>query len=151
MSRFADPGATEVIPLGECQCPDTPHARDEATVRWDISGSALARIGRAELDRVVNHDPFAAYRQTVKETLVSWNLLTLGPPDESGERRAIPAPIHEYAIEELDSETLKTIAEGADKLIEAKGKIPNASGAPSEESSRESASPTPKRTRKPTT
>jgi hypothetical protein len=150
MSRFADPAAVAVIDLGACQCPGTPHERDEATVRWDISGSALARIGRAELDRSVMHDPFAAYRQTVKETLVSWNLLILSPGEEE-DRKPVPAPIHEFAIDELDGETLRLIATGADELITHKGTLPNRSGALSAESSPESASHTRKRTPKPTT
>jgi hypothetical protein len=150
VSRFADPTAVAVIDLGACQCPGTPHERDEATVRWQLGASALARIGRAELDRAVNHDPYASYRQTVVETLVSWNLL-IAPPADSEDRRPVPVPITDRAIGELDLATLKALAEGADELIQNKGELPNASGAPSADSSRESASPTRSRTRKPTT
>lgn len=133
MSRFADPTATASIDLGACQCPGTPHEADEAVVRWQISGSALARIGRAQLDSAVRGDPLAAYRQTVLETVVSWNLLT-----EKGD----PAPIVESTVGELDVDTLRTIAEQADALITGKGELPNASGAPSPASPRGSASPT---------
>ena len=132
MSRFADPTATADIDLGACQCPGTPHEVDTATVRWDLGASALARIGRAELDGAVNLDPMAAYRQVVLETVVSWNLL-----DSKG-----PAPLTLASIVELDVDTLKAIAEKADALISGKGSLPNASGGPSRGSPPASKSPT---------
>ena len=122
MSRFADPAATADIDLGACQCPGTPHEADTATVRWDLGASALARIGRAELEGAVAMDPMAAYRQVILETVTSWNLL-----DAKGN----PAPITVSSVSELDVETLRTIAERADKLIEGKGTLPNDSGGPS--------------------
>lgn len=148
MSRFGDAAATSVIDLGVCQCPGTPHERDEAVVRWDLGASAMARIGRAELEGAVRLDPLAAYRQTVAEVVVSWNLLWLAPPDEHGERRTLPAPLTPVAIDELDVDTLKAIAETADRLIEHHGTLPNRSGAPSRASSRGSASRTRTRTPK---
>lgn len=143
MSRYADPLAVREVSLGACQCPGTPHETDTATIRWQISGSAMARIGRAELERAVNLDPFAAYRQTIWETLVSWNLLWLDPSWQgSGERKTLPIPINPSTIAELDEQTLKSLAEAADELISTKGTLPNESGAPSADSSPESASPT---------
>lgn len=146
MSRFADPTATAVLSLGACQCPGTPHEQDEARIRFQLGASALARIGRAEIDGAVRLDPFAAYRQTVLETTVSWNLLRA---DAGG--GVLSVPITPATVAELDQDTLKALAEGADKLIQNAGTLPNTSGAPSAESSRESASPTPKRTRTRTT
>lgn len=144
MSRYADPLAVREVSLGACQCPGTPHETDTATIRWQISGSAMARIGRAELERSVNLDPFAAYRQTVWETLVSWNLLWLDPSYQGkGERKAVPIPINPSTIGELDDGTLRVLAETADQLISSEGSLPNDSGAPSAESSPESASPIP--------
>jgi hypothetical protein len=140
VSRFADPTATAPVSLGPCQCPGRPHEQDEATVRWQLGASALARIGRAELDGAVNHDPMAAYRQQVIETLVSWNLLIDGPADDGG--KPVAVPINARSIAELDIDTLKTLAEGADELISNKGQVPNASGAPSPASPRGSASRT---------
>ena len=145
VSRFADPPQLRSS-LGACQCPGTPHERDEATVRWQLGASALARFGRAELEGAVRLDPMAAYRQTVAETLLIWNLLI---SDEDGQ--PVAAPITERAIGELDLATLKRLAETADTLISDKGKLPNASGAPSLASSRGSASRSPKQTPKPTT
>lgn len=146
MSRFADPIKVEVISLGACQCPGTPHEQDEATVRWDLGASALARIGRAELDRVRTRDPMIAWRQLVIEAVASWNLLL---PGEDG--AGVPAPIIPAVVAELDDGTLRALATAIDNLIESRGKLPNASGAPSVASSPGSASPARKQTRKPTT
>lgn len=139
MSRFADPTATANIDLGACQCPGTPHEADTATVRWDLGASALARIGRAEIQGAVDMDPMAAYRQVVLETVTGWNLLTAD---------GTPAAITPATVAELDVETLKTIAEQADGLIQNRGSLPNGSGAPSAASSRGSASRTRTQTRR---
>lgn len=138
MSRFADPTAVEVVPLGPCQCPGTPHERDEATVRWQLGASALARVGASELLAAARNDPFASWRQLVLECVVSWNLMAR---DEDGEPYVVA--ITPAAVAELDEDTLKELAVKADALIQSKGSLPNDSGAPSAESSRESASPTP--------
>ena len=151
MTRFADPLATRTVEIGECQCPGTPHDHDEATFRYQLGASAMARIGRAELEGAVRLDPMAAYRQTVIETIESWNLLWLDPSSSNGSRKPIPVPIIEATVAEMDVTTLKFLAETADGLIENEGALPNASGALSAASSPESASPTPRRTRKPTT
>ena len=136
MSRFADPSRTETIDLGACQCPGTPHQRDEAVLRYQLGAAALARIGYAEVVKGQRGDPLLAWRQLVAETLVSWNLLADGP---SG---PIPAPVTPAAIAELDDATITVIAEAADRLIEERGRLPNTSGAPSPASSQGSASPT---------
>ena len=147
MSRFADPSATQVLAIGACQCPGTPHERDEATVRWQLGASALARIGRAELEGAVRLDPMAAYRQTILEAVVSWNLLTLGPETKGKERPAVAVPITPATVAELDTDTLTTLAEGIDALVATEGQLPNAFGAPSAASSPGSASH--RRTRSP--
>jgi hypothetical protein len=153
VSRFGDPLARRTVPIGECQCPGAPHETDEATFRWDLGGSALARIGRAEIEGAVRMDPLAAYRQVVLETLESWNLLWLDPTwnGNGTGRKTVPVPITTGTIAELDADTLKFLAETADGLISERGELPNASGAPSAPSRRGSASRTPRRTRKPTT
>ena len=152
MSRAADPFATTTGTLpGGCQCPGAPHEADTAVIRWSLGASALARIGRAELDGAVNLDPMAGYRQTVVETIESWNLLWLAPAEDGKERKPVPIPITPATVAELDVDTLKFLAETADGLIQNAGTLPNDSGAPSAESPRESASPTPTKTRKRTT
>lgn len=145
MTRFADPTATAVVSLGACQCPGTPHEGDEATVRWDLGASALARIGRAELDKVRLRDPLASWRQLILEAVTGWNLLL------AGEDGAIPAPIVPAVVAELDDQTITTLAEAIDGLIGSRGHVPNASGAPSPASSQGSASRTRKQSPKPTT
>lgn len=152
MTRFADPAATRLVEIpGGCQCPGTPHEKDEAVFRYQIGASALARIGRAELQGAVALDPMAAYRQTVLETVESWNLVWLDPGSRNGSRRSVPVPITPTNVAEMDVDTLKFLAETADGLIANEGSLPNESGAPSAASSRESASPHRKRSRKPTT
>lgn len=146
MSRFADPTRTETVSLGPCQCPGAPHGQDEAVVRWDLGASALARIGRAELEKVRSRDPLAAWRQLILEATVSWNLLLEG---EDGE--GIPAPIVPGVVDELDDDTITTLATAIDRLIGSRGTLPNDSGAPSPESSRGSASQTPRPIRRRTT
>lgn len=147
MTRFADPTRTSTVVLGPCQCPGTPHEQDEALVRWDIGASAKARIGRAEIEGAVRLDPFASYRQLIEETLVSWNLLVPAPAD-SKDKTPVPAPITPRVISELDEDTLKRLAEQTDELLTNEGELPNDSSAPSPASSRESASPTRRQTRK---
>lgn len=145
MSRFADPSAVETIPLGKCECPGTPHEQDEATVRWDLSASALARIGQAQLTAAAKGDPFAANRQLILEAVVSWNLQVLH------DGKPVTVPLVPATIAELDEDTLLPLAEAVDNLIEAKGRLPNASGAPLPASPQESASPTPDTTPQPGT
>jgi hypothetical protein len=141
MSRFADPTATAPVDLGACQCPGTPHEKDEGLLRWQLGGSALARIGTAETIGRLTGDPFAGYRAVAAECLVSWNLLI--EQVEDGVTSVVPVPINSRSIEALDDVTLTKIAETADELIQGKGTLPNASGAPSVESPLGSASPIP--------
>lgn len=145
MSRFADPSAVEVVPLGACQCPGTPHERDEATVRYSLSASAYARIGAAELASAKERDPFAAHRQLVLEAVTSWTLQVLHND------KPVTVPIVAATVAELDEATLLPLAEAIDNLIQERGTAPNASGAPSAASPRESASPTPTSTPTPGT
>jgi hypothetical protein len=140
MSRFADAYSTTTIPLGPCDCPGTPHERDEAVARTELGASAKARVGRAEIEGAVQHDPLAAHRQLVLETVISWNLLWLAPAtDDGAERVAVPVPITPATVAELDRDTLVPLAEAIDKFT-ADGSPPNASGAPSPASPRGSAS-----------
>lgn len=146
MSRFADPTKTETVPLGACQCPGAPHEGDEATVRYQLGASALARVGAAGLVAARSRDPYAAYRQLVLECVVSWNLVDT---DEDGD--AVPVPITPAIVAEMDEDTLVPLAEAIDALVQSKGQLPNAPGAPSPASPRGSASHTRKPTPKPGT
>jgi hypothetical protein len=143
MARFADPSKVEVVSLGACQCPGAPHERDEATVRWDLSASALARIGQAQI--TAPRDFYAPYRALIVEAVAAWNLLVLY------EDKPVPAPIVPAVVAELDEATLDALGEAIDTLIQNKGPLPNDSGALSPASPQESASPAPTTTPKPGT
>jgi hypothetical protein len=144
MSRFADPAATQSVTLGPCECPGTPHGQDEAVVRWQLGASALARVGAAELSSS-RGDVYASWRQLIVEATVSWNLQT------EYEGKVVAVPVTAATVAELDEATLTTLATAIDEAIQAKGVLPNGSGAPSPASPRESASPTRRPTRKPGT
>ena len=136
MSRFADPTATATVSLGPCECPGTPHEKDEAVVRWQLGDSALARVGAAELT-ASSGDVYASWRQLIVEATVSWNLQT----DYNG--KVVDVPVAPATVAELDAETMTTLATAIDDLIEHKGTLPNDSGAPSAASPLGSPSPTP--------
>jgi hypothetical protein len=144
MSRLADPSAVETVALGPCQCPGTPHEQDEAVVRWQLGASALARVGMAELS-VSKGDVYASWRQLITEATVRWNLLT------EYEGKVVPVPVAPATVAELDEDTLTTLATAIDDLIQQKGILPNASGAPSVASPHGSASPIPPSTPTPGT
>lgn len=143
MSRFADPSKVAVVPLGPCECPGTPHEQDEATVRWELSASAEARVGAAQMQ--AGSDFYAPYRALIVEAVVSWNLMVT----HNGE--VVPVPCVPATVAEMDDRTLDKLGEAINDLIEAKGQLPNDSGAPSAASPQESASPTPTKTPKPGT
>jgi hypothetical protein len=144
MSRFADPTAVATVTLGPCQCPGTPHEQDEAVVRWQLGASALARVGAAELTSS-RGDIYASWRQLIVEATVRWNLST----EYEGE--VVVVPVTAATVAELDEATLTTLARGIDDLIQERGTLPNASGAPSPASPRGSASRTRRSTPKPGT
>lgn len=155
MSRFADPFATDTFEWeGPCQCPDSPHERDTAEFRTQLGASAMARIGRAELEAAVRMDPFASHRQLVLETVTSWNLLWPNPfpktdQDKGTYKAVVPVPINESTVGEMD-EAIVPLAEHIDRVLTG-ASPPNDSGAPLPESSQGSASNTRTRTRKRTT
>jgi hypothetical protein len=134
VSRFADPSKVQTVPLGACQCPGTPHEQDEATVRYDLSASALGRIGAAQL--AVGSDFYAPYRRLIVEAVVAWNLQVLH------DGKPVTVPIVPATVEELDEPTIDALGKAIDDLIQSKGSVPNDSGAPLPASPQESASPT---------
>lgn len=137
MSRFADITALSRYSLGACQCPGTPHDEDYAMYRTQLGASALARIGRAHIEGAVQHDPLAAHRQLVLESVAEWNLLWLDPSDDGKDRAVVPVPINAATVELLD-DSIVALANAIDAANG--GPAPNGSGAPSRASSRGSAS-----------
>lgn len=148
VSRFASPFATrEYVFPGACRCPGAPHEQDVANVVLRVGSSAKARIGRAELEGAVQHDPLAAHRQVIVEGVASWNLQWPDPSAEDPEKaEAVAVPINAGTVELLDDD-LVPLATFIDDLWN-EGKGPNASGARSRGSRRASASPTRTMTRK---
>lgn len=132
MSRFADLANTKLVVIGECQCPGTPHARDEAQVHRELGYSARGKIGAAAA--LSFGDFTAARRKLVELGVESWNLL--GPDGK-------PWPPTEENIELLDEATIDAIAEGINAAVEPTPPLPNASDAPSPDGSPGSVSPTP--------
>jgi hypothetical protein len=135
VSRFVDPNDTTEVVVGPCECPDTPHSRDVATIRRQLGYAALGRIGLAALAEGQNGyiDPTATRRKLLEESITSWNFL--GPDGE-------PVPVSAFAISELDQATVEFLAEKIDEQSRLREALPNGSGARSRGSSRASASRT---------
>lgn len=133
MSRFADPTDVKVVSLGACQCPGTPHAQDEAALHRQLGYGAKGEIQKAGWisGRGVYFDAMAAQRKLVEVAVVSWNLL--GP---NGKEWAAT----ETTIAKLDEQTIELLATAANDALEREP-LPNEPGAPSADSSSESASP----------
>lgn len=118
---------TATVVLGECRCPGRPHSEDTAEVLLELPWEVLVDVGMVE--------GVAAYRRLVLGALVSWNLT-----DASGE----PVEVSGATVGRLRSDRLDPIAEAVNAAYEkAKAPVPNALGAPSRRSRRESASPNP--------
>ena len=127
--------ATETVRIGDCACPGRPHEQDEAEVYRELPWDVLADAGMLERT--------AAYRVLVLGGVVSWNLVTNGIDDE-GNPASVPVPLIEATVRRLRKERLEPIAGAINAAYErAQAPLPNASGAPSRRSRRESASPNP--------
>jgi hypothetical protein len=133
MSRFADDDDVVTIALGPCQCPETPHARDEAVVHRQLGYGAKGDITTAGwlAGKGIVFDGMAARRKFIELGVVSWNLL--GPD-------ARPVTPSALSIARLDEETIDTLADAMDGALNREP-LPNVSGAPSAASSPASASP----------
>src|SRR5690349_6018737 len=119
MGRFVDKSAGEWVPLGACECPGTPHPDgDKAFIRTDLSGSEWATVGQGNTDR------------SLTIFIVEWNLL-----DEDGD----PLLINEATVGQLDTPTFRAIDSWIGEHVTYPA-LPNASGAPSRNGSRASAS-----------
>jgi hypothetical protein len=118
---------TTTVVLGECRCPGRPHEEDTAEVHVELPWDVLVDVGLMS--------GAAAYRRLVLGALVAWNLA-----DADGETVEINAA----TVGRLRQDRLDPIASAVNAAYErAKAPLPNASGAPSRRSRRESASPNP--------
>jgi hypothetical protein len=119
--------ATTTVVLGECRCPGRPHEEDTAEVSVELPWDTLVDVGLLSGG--------AAYRRLVLGALVEWNLV-----DATGE----VVEINPVTVGRLRQDRLDPIAEAVNAAYErARAPLPNASGAPSRRSRRESASPNP--------
>jgi hypothetical protein len=117
--------ATATVVLGECRCPGRPHDEDTAEVYLELPWDVLVDVGLLSGG--------AAYRRLVAGALVAWNLT-----DAAGD------PVPTAMIARLRADRLDPIAAAVNAAYErAQAPLPNASGAPSRRSRRESASPNP--------
>jgi hypothetical protein len=117
--------ATTTVVLGECRCPGRPHDEDTAEVLLELPWETLVDVGLLS--------GAAAYRRLIAGALVAWNLV-----DADGE----PAPLTE--VSRLRYDRLDPIADAVNAAYQrAQAPLPNASGAPSRRSRRESASANP--------
>lgn len=116
---FAEPSATKRFVLGECRCPGQPHDEDFMDIRSELSGTDLAAMEQAEpVDRM-------------KLLVVGWNLR-----DEHGE-----VPIDGDHLGRLYLDLFTRLNDWLTKNSTVAA-LPNASGAPSLNGSRGSASHT---------
>jgi hypothetical protein len=116
--------ATATVVLGDCRCPGRPHDEDTAEVHVELPWDVLVDVGILS--------GAAAYRRLVLGALASWNLV-----DADGE----PVAINAKTVGRLRQDRLDPIAGAVNAAFErARGPLPNASGAPSRRSRRESAS-----------
>lgn len=125
--NFASDETTTVV-LGECRCPGRPHVEDTAEVRRELLWETFVDVEAA------TSGP-AAIRRLVLGALVSWTC-----SDADGD----VLPITEDIIRRMRQERLEPIVEAAGEVLtRMQAALPNASGAPSRRSRRESASQNP--------
>lgn len=129
--RFAAIGTTSVD-LGPCRCPGTPHPDGDSAEVYDRLGwDDIVDIGLADTEG-------AARRAVLARAIARWTLVA-----NDGDGDPASVPISEATVRLLDDATraaLWAVAETAFRISAAP--LPNASGAPSRRSRRESASPT---------
>lgn len=128
MSRFVNTTVTRTVDLGPCECPGTPHERDEAEVRAELSNQEIVDFA--------NSADGAETAARVAEFTVSWNLLGLDGK---------PWPPTEESILALFTPTIQKLIQALSLAVNesaTRGTSPNASSAPSGNGSRASGSST---------
>jgi len=134
VGRRADPTRTTVVPLGPCRCPGSPHDQDSAVVRAELGeGEMRSASTRGGYSAGPMFDGARSDAEWIATFTLSWTLL-----DNAGE----PIPITAAEAMLLDEEVYVGIMdELSQKSASATRRpLPNASGAPSRDSSRGSAS-----------
>lgn len=130
MSRFAQLGTT-VTALGPCQCPGTPHEKDEA-VQYEILGwDDVADIAIASSEG-------AARRIMVARSIASWNLQEYAPTNNGHKPELEDVPVTEATVRLIDKAAADALWEPAYRaFVKARERLPNESSAESPRSSPE--------------
>lgn len=117
MGRFADPTRTATLVLpGGCQCPGTPHARDEWEYRLELGESELrsagvrALIGRDAAGEALIDLPLMQ-DLLIETASVAWNLV--------GDDGAL-VPIRPQTLRLLDETTRDAMLEALDETQKAR-------------------------------
>ena len=127
MSRFVDPSSTFTVDLGPCDCPvQGKHERDTADIQRRLSGIDQLAVSSAD-------DLRGQTLRLFNRAIRSWSLI-----DEKGE----PVPLDVEHLALLDDRTVSVILDAWNSQAEDEP-LPNGSGAPSQDSSPGSASPSP--------
>lgn len=134
-SRFANPNRTDILPLGPCECPGTPHEQDEVIYRLELGAGEEERAGAYgwAATGYEYFDSAAARAKLIEIGVVRWNLL--GPDGE-------PMPVNARSAALLDESTQTLIAAKLDEVTTRAAPLPNGSGARSRNGTRASASRT---------
>lgn len=155
ISRVADPDATETVTLpGGCRCPGAPHVDgDTATFRTELGAGERnsVRVAGWQATGMDYYDFEAANNALIALAVTDWTLLSdvrcehiiqIGSKKQPLHGEYEPIPITRKVAALLDEPTrialLSAIDAAADRY---QARLPNASGAPSADSSQESASP----------
>lgn len=147
MTRFRELGTYPPTDLGPCQCPGTPHERDEAVQYTLLGWDDVADIAVASSEG-------AARRVMVTRSIASWTLLDWErDADGAPTDRLAPVPITDATVRLLTKESADALWPRAFEAFSAsRDPLPNGSGAGSPRSPQEpeSSTPTTRRTAKPT-
>lgn len=124
MSRFADPAATESLPLpGGCQCPGSPHAEDVWVYRTELGEGEEQRAG-AYGWASTNGSYFdweAARDKLIEIASVRWNVIGSDGAE---------MPLRVATIRLLDEPTRDAMARAVDTAqSKYRAPLPNASAA----------------------
>lgn len=135
-SRFANPNRTDVLDLGPCGCPGTPHESDQVVYRVELGAGEEERAGAYgwSVAGWQYFDSAAARCKLVEIGVVRWNLL--GPDGE-----AMPVNARSAAL--LDEATLDLITAKLNEVTAKPEPLPKASAARSAAGTPASRSPSP--------
>jgi hypothetical protein len=140
VGRFADPNQWVIVPLGPCRCPGTPHLQgDSAQMRAEIGdGELRAATTRGGFSSGLNFNGAQSDDECIATFTRAWTL-TDGERDKN--RQLLEVPITPAAASLLDEATRDALLEQIQKASATRRALPNVPGAPSPDSSEESASP----------